>query len=162
LALAVDSLVKVARENYAQMVPDLAPLLEAHWHELALFKDEIALAPDWEAYAKADELGNIRAYGVREDGQLIGYAVFQVLERHAHYAHRWAVNDILWIAPEHRNLGVGSALCEGFEWDLRWVGLTAGPIVIHIETKAHAPELAMLLKARGYGPVGMAFARRFA
>jgi ribosomal protein S18 acetylase RimI-like enzyme len=68
------------------------------------------------------------------------------------------VNDVLWIEPGHRNVGVGSALCDAFEADLR----VGGPVVIVIETKLHSPALAVLLQARGYGIVGPTLAKRLA
>jgi ribosomal protein S18 acetylase RimI-like enzyme len=150
----------VERETFETAYADIAPLLDAHWEELALFKDDIPLDVDWPAYRSAYERGFIRAYGVRigHNRRMIGYAVFQTLERHSHYAHRWAVNDVLWIAPEHRNLGVGTALCDAFEADLR----AGGPIVIVIETKEHSPMLAALLRARGYLTIGPVLGKRFA
>lgn len=148
-----------ARETYDQVVADIARLLPAHHAELAMFKDDIPLDPNWFAYSRSAKMDLIRIYTARaEDDQVIGYAVFQVLERHAHYAHRWAVNDVLWIAPEHRNIGVGGALFDCFEADLR----DGGPIVIVIETKAHAPALAALCQARGYGLIGPVFGKRIA
>lgn len=145
-------------ETYDSIVDDIRPLLEEHWRELALFQDDIPLDVNWDAYRRGYEAGIIKAYGARLDGKLIGYAIFQVIERHPHYRHRFAINDVVWIAPEHRNMRVGSALCEFFEADLR----KDGPIVIAIETKAHAPALAMLLQARGYGLIGPVYGKRFA
>ena len=146
------------REGPAPLRRDIAPLLPRQWEELALYKDAIPLNPNWDAYERAMENDQVRAYTARLfTNELIGYALFQIVERHAHYLHRWAINDILWIAPEHRNIGVGTALCECFEHDLR----DKGPIVIHIETKMHAPALAVLLNSRGYDRVGFSLAKRF-
>jgi GNAT superfamily N-acetyltransferase len=145
-------------EAYDSIVEDLKPLLEDHWRELAMFQEDIPLDVNWDAYRRGCEAGIVRVYGARLDGRLIGYATFQVIARHPHYDHAFAINDVLWIAPEHRNVRVGSALCELFEADLR----KDGPIVIAVETKAHAPALAMLLQARGYGLIGPTYGKRFA
>jgi GNAT superfamily N-acetyltransferase len=150
--------ITFARESYADLIDDIEPMLAEHHAELALYRDEIPLDPEFEAYHRADRLGLMRFYAARRVGVLIGYAIFSMLERHHHYAHRWAINDILWIDPEHRNLGVGNGLFDVFEADLRG----GGPIVIHIETKEMAPALAALCLARGYGPVGMSYSKRFA
>lgn len=149
-------MITVVRETFDSVVSDIAPLLDEHWEELALFKDEIPLDVDWGQYRRGYEAGLVRAYGVRDEGVLIGYAVFSVVERHAHYAHRWAVNDVIWIAPEFRNFGVGTLLCDTFEKDLAM----EGPIVIHVETKLHSPALAALLVTREYSAVGPSFAKR--
>jgi GNAT superfamily N-acetyltransferase len=145
-------------ETYDSIVGDIAPLLDAHWRELAMFQEDIPLDVNWGAYKRGYDAGIIRLYGARLDGALIGYAIFQVIARHPHYLHPFAINDVLWIAPEHRNMRVGSALCEFFEADLR----KDGPIVISIETKAHSPALAYLLQGRGYDIIGPVLGKRFA
>lgn len=150
--------MKFARETFEQAHAEIAALLPAHHDELAMFKDEIPLDPNWPGYQGAAASGALRIYTARtDDDALVGYAVFQVLERHAHYAHRWAINDVLWIAPEHRNVGVGFSLFNSFERDLH----EGGPIVIVIETKEHAPALAALCQARGYDLIGPVFGKRF-
>lgn len=145
-------------EHYADVIEDLKPLLAEHHAELALYKDEIPLDPNFDLYFNLDRVGLIRCYTVRLEGVLVGYAIFSIVARHLHYAHRWAINDIIWIHPDHRNFGIGSELCDVFEADLA----RNGPIVIHIETKESAPELAMLLRHRGYGTVGVSLSKRFA
>ena len=156
MTLAPSPPVVVTRETYASIVRDIAPMLDAHWQELAMFKDEIPLDVNWEAYNRGYDAGLLRAYGVRAGGTLIGYAVFQVVPRHAHYAHRWAINDVIWIHPNFRNFGVGSKLCEAYERDLA----DGGPIVVVVETKAHSPALAALLAAKQYLLMGSVFAKR--
>jgi hypothetical protein len=54
------------RENVKALWPEIFPLFEKHWEEVAHHKD-IPLAPDYEFYLKADEMGMLRAYTVRED-----------------------------------------------------------------------------------------------
>jgi GNAT superfamily N-acetyltransferase len=144
-------------ERYADVIEDLRPLLGAHHEELALYRDSIPLDPDFETYQKLNDMGLIRAYTVRLGGALIGYAIFSIIARHLHYRHRWAINDILWIHPDHRNFGIGTELCDVFEEDLR----RDGPVVIHIETKDHEPALAMLLRSRQYDTVGVSLSKRF-
>ena len=146
-----------ALEPYAAVVEDIKPLLSAHHQELALYQDEIPLAPDFTQYERACSSGLMRIYTAREDGRLIGYAIFVITPRHSHYAHRWAVNDIFWIDPEYRNFGNGNGLCDFLEEDMR----RDGPVVIHIETKISAPALAVLLGMRGYSLVGPSFSKRF-
>ena len=148
----------ISVEPYDQVVDDIRPLLVEHHAELAMFKNEIPLDPDYAAYEAGCAAGLLRIYTVRLGGALIGYAIFAVQPRHTHYAHRWAINDILWLHPAHRKFGIGTELCDFYEEDLR----RGGPIVIHIETKEWAPELAMLLRSRGYVNVGLSLAKRIA
>lgn len=145
-------------ETYSDVIEELLPLLAAHWRELALFKDEIPLDPDHGWYRKGSEAGVLQFFTVRADGVLIGYAVFVVIPRHPHYAHRWAHDDILWVAPEHRKSGVGNGLLDFCESELS----KNGPVMIHINTKIHAPALAVLLQSRGYENVELGFSKRLA
>lgn len=145
------------RETWDEMVDDIKPLLHDHWEELALYKDDIPLDPDFEQYRAIYDAGILRPYGTRLNGKLIGYALFTVTQRHPHYKHRWAINDIIFIHPDHRNFGCGSGLFDCFEKELNsW-----GPVVIHITGKTDHPELAMLLTARGYGHVEFGYSKRF-
>jgi GNAT superfamily N-acetyltransferase len=150
--------VLISVEPYDSVIDDIRPLLPEHWKELALWTDEIELDPDFEAYRRACDAGVMRIYTVRLGGMLIGYAIFAVIPRHMHYRHRWAINDIIWVHPDHRSFGIGSELCDFFEEDLR----RDGPVVIHIESKAHSPMLAALLRSRGYLTMGEGLSKRFA
>ena len=145
-------------ETYESVVEDIKPLLHDHWRELALYQETIPLDPDFKQYKDLHDAGILRLYGARLDGQLIGYAIFTVTERHPHYRQRWAVNDIIFVHPDHRNFGVGSGLFNCFEADLR----SGGPIVIHVAGKTEHPELAMLMHSRGYAHVEFGYSQRFA
>lgn len=145
-----------ALEPYEAVVNDIKPLLPDHHRELALYQDEIPLEPDFSQYERACSSGLMRIYTARQDGRLIGYAIFALTPRHSHYKHRWAINDIFWIDPKHRSVGNGNGLCDFFEEDLR----RDGPVVIHVETKIGAPALAVLLGMRGYQIVGPSFSKR--
>ena len=146
-----------ARTSFEEMVGDIKPLISGHWKEIALFTDEIPLDPDYDRYQSMCDQGSVRLYGARMNGELIGYAIFMIVERHLHYRHRWALNDIIFIHPAHRNFGVGSGLCDCFESDLT----QDGPIVINIATKTAHPALAMLLRSRGYGDAELSMSKRF-
>lgn len=151
-------MIAFAKETFEQLAPDIEPLLEEHWAELALWRDDIPLKADFPGYKRAYDAGMMRFYTVREDGALIGYALFVVVPRNLHYDHRWARDDIIWIHPDARNFGVGTGLFEFFEADLA----VDGPVVIMIETKAQHPALAALCQVRGYEDVGRLFGKRFA
>lgn len=149
-------MITYARESYAEIIEDIRPLLGEHYRELALFQDEIPLDPDFDKYRALNEAGAIVFYTARLNGALIGYAIYAVVARHLHYRHRFAVNDICWIAPAHRNFGVGTGLFDFVEADLA----LEGPIVMMTETKEHAPALAALLLSRGHEKMGLVLAKR--
>jgi GNAT superfamily N-acetyltransferase len=100
---------------------------------------------------------------VREYEKLIGYAIFVVKPGkftpggHPHYQrHGWAMNDIIWLHPEHRNLGIGGQFVEYWEADL----FARGIHVVHVNTKVSHPELAFLLKNCGYAKIEEGYEKR--
>lgn len=144
-----------ARESYAEVINDILPLLPEHHAELALYKDTVALDPDLDFYRAASGAGALRIYTGRFDGKLIAYAIYLV-RHHPHYkSHRWAVCDLVWVRPEHRNAGVGNGLYDMIERDLR----RDGPIVIHTAAKKDHPELGFLLGMRGHALVEMGYSK---
>lgn len=140
--------IRFARERFADVIEEGKPLLMQHWAEIAVHKD-IPLDPEWSFYQAMDDAGALKIFTARKDGVLIGYAVFVVRPRHAHYAISWAVNDIVWIHPDHRNMGVGSAFAAYWDAALRDLGVT----VVSIDTKVAHPALMYLLKDCGYATV---------
>jgi|HubBroStandDraft_6_1064221.scaffolds.fasta_scaffold06262_5 ribosomal protein S18 acetylase RimI-like enzyme len=151
--------ITYAREDYAEIIDELRPLLPIHWAEISQRKD-IPLDPDFDFYERANRAGVLWAYSARVGParELAGYCIMTYSARHAHYDHAWAKDDTLWIHPDHRNLGFGNGLFDFFEADLR----AMGPVVIQIETRHGHPALEFLLKSRGYGPTGMLYGKRFA
>ena len=149
-------MITYARECYDEVIIDIGLLLPEHYRELALYQADIALDPDFDKYRALGDAGAIAFYTARLNGELIGYAIYAVIERQLHYRHRFAVNDICWNAPEHRNFGVGSGLFDFVEADLA----KDGPIVVMTETKTSAPQLAALLTARGHETIGLVLAKR--
>lgn len=136
-----------AVETFHQIIGDIRPLLSRHWEEIANYKEDIPLEPDFDLYAAMSDAGLIRFISVRLDGNLIGYAIYFVKKRNLHYNASWAVSDIIWIAPEHRNAGVGNGLFDFTENYLRSQGVK----VMQTMTKTGHPALAFLLKSRGHG-----------
>jgi len=149
--------VTFAVEHYDQLVEDLKVLLPAHWAENSVY-DDIPLDPDWEIYRKLDDMGSIAAYTVRlgVEKHLIGYSIFFV-RKHQHYKqHSWAVNDVIWLHPAHRNMGVGRELVRIWELDLADRGIA----VVHVNAKTAQPALGYLLKACGYANIEQGWSKR--
>lgn len=155
--------LKYAAEPFAGVIEEAKPLLAEHWKEIAVYKD-IPLDPDYAFYAKLSEIGALVVYTVRDEapakedglGILIGYSVF-VLRPHAHYrAHRWALNDLVWLHPGYRQLNVGRGLVKYWDADLKDRGVN----VVHVNAKVQHPALAFLLKEEGYDVVEAGYEKR--
>jgi GNAT superfamily N-acetyltransferase len=140
--------IRFAVERYADVIEEGKPLLIEHWSELATYSD-IPLDPEYEFYRKMDEVGALKIFTARKDGLLIGYSIFVIRPRHGHYHVGYAINDIIIVRPEHRNMGVGTAFVAYWDGVLHDLGVT----FVHIDTKINSPELLHLLTRCGYAPV---------
>lgn len=134
-----------AVETYESLLDDIKPMLVPHKDELAVYED-IPLDPDYDFYRRAGEAGLLTFLTVREEGVLIGYAIF-IVRLHAHYkGHRWALNDITWLHPNYRGAHIGAAFIAF--WDKYFAEI--GVNVVHVNTKTSHPALAYVLKQAGY------------
>lgn len=89
-------------ERLAHVRADIEPLLEDHYKEVAMYQDKIKLNVDWKAYELLEKNDKLRIMTWRENMELIGYNVF-FLNQNAHYQdHLYAVNDIIYVRPDHR------------------------------------------------------------
>lgn len=133
------------QEFLATCRAEAEPLLFAHWQEIALNKNIIPLAPDWDAYEALEAAGVLRIFTARESGRLVGYFACFV-RRHLHYRETlFAVNDVLFLTREHRKGWAGPRLIRFAEKCLKADGVT----VLAINTKRHRP-FDLLLKRMNY------------
>jgi GNAT superfamily N-acetyltransferase len=145
-----------ALETYDQFASDAMRLLPLHHKELGPYQDAMPLVPDYSFYAKASEIGMCRFYTARIFGELIGYAIYFVKPNPHYSTTGWAVSDIIWVHPEHRNLGTGTGLFDLIESDMRKNGI----FVLHTTAKeAHKP-LQYLLLSRGHKLVELGYQLR--
>lgn len=142
------------RENLLEIVDEIGPLLHKHWREVAHYQD-IELDPDWEGYARAEAAGGLRTFTVRENGQLVGYAIFFV-RHNLHYKQSLqASQDVIFLDPAHRGARYGAALISFADGQLRSEGVQA---VYHHVKAAH--NFGPLLESQGYHLVDLIYARR--
>ena len=127
--------IKYQREDLYKIKDEISNLLQGHWEEIALNKEKIKLNPDWDAYSALYESGKLGIYTARKNNKLIGYFVV-IANSNPHYKdHLFAVNDIIYLVPEHRKGFVGIKLIKYAEKDLKNFGVS----VFTINTKVHKP-----------------------
>lgn len=149
-------MITYAVEPLAKWRPDAEPMLIDHWRELADFQD-IPLDVSWDWYEAAEKLGSLVIYAARDDGRLVGYALFVWRPSHPHYKnHAWAVLDIIWVDPNMRGQGIGTGLADFFEAELKKLGVS----VVQMRSKTKSPELGNMLSARGYRQNELAHTKR--
>lgn len=126
--------VTIHKEHIIDIAEDILPMLHDHWEEVAVYKDKQPLDPDWDWYEKATDSGICQTLVFRLGDEIVGYSIFFV-KPHPHYRnHKYAVNDIVYIKPEHRkeySAGLFKAV-EGY-WK------SEGVDVITYHMKVHKP-----------------------
>lgn len=144
-------MITVQREAIADILPELKPLLAEHWREVAHYQD-IELAPNYEFYSTCTAL---RCFTVREEDVLIGYAIFGVAHNKHYMDSLQAVQDILFVHPEHRG-SAGARLVKFADAQLRKEGVQA----VYHHVKMQHPTLGLLLDRMGYETVEVVMAKR--
>ena len=146
----------VRRERYAEIIDDIKALLPSHWQELALYQDDVPLDPDFEMYRRVDDAGMLAIFAVRDERELVGYAIYFVKPHHHYMGHKWAVSDIYWMDPRYRRLGHGRKMFQGVEDGLRAMGVD----VMHTTLKAEHPEPAFVLETLGHARIEFGYSKR--
>lgn len=147
--------VTFQRERLAGLWDEITPLLKEHWREIATYPD-IPLDPDVERYTAVEASGWLTVFTAREDGELVGYAVFMVAGNMHYRSSRIGIADVVYIAPAHRRGGTGVALLRYADAQLAADGVQA---VFHHQKVAH-PALGKVLEHRGYEHVENIWAKR--
>ncbi len=122
---------------------EMEPLLRSHYEEISHDKS-IPLDPDWTAYLAAEAAGKLLIFTARTTARdLVGYAVFFV-GPHPHYkSTTFAVQDILFVRPDHR--GTGGRLVIWADQALTDYGVDR---VVHHVKVAH--DFSPMLERLGY------------
>jgi GNAT superfamily N-acetyltransferase len=145
---------KYAREDLSSFKEEAQVLLKEHWEEIALNKTKVKLNPDWDAYEALYLSGQLGIYTARKDSKLVGY--FAVIAApNPHYKdHIFAVNDVIYLSPEHRKGFVGAKLIKFAEKDLKELGVS----VLVINTKVHKP-FDSLMEHLGFGLIERVYSK---
>lgn len=134
----------IAVEKLSTASINCQALLEKNWHEIAHYKNEIQLKPNWDELYRLDTIGKLFVLTLRKDHELIGYAAF-VINRHLHYDILVAFNDIIYIDPIYRKGNFGKELVIQSEIYAKTLGCKK--IQFHI--KPHL-DWSPVLARRGY------------
>lgn len=137
-------------EPLAVLLDDgLEGLVRAHHAEVGVYKDEMPLDCNWEAYQGSENSGMLRILAARLGGKLIGYNSFMVL-RHMHYWSTWhALGDAIFVDRDHRKTGAGIQLIDRAERDLA-KEVAPNKIRFIYHDKAFLDYLRPILTKRGY------------
>ena len=113
--------------------PLLEELITDHWNEVATNKDVIKLDPDWDAYAKLEEMNMLLTLCLFVNDVLVGYSIF-IINRALHYrTTAVAFNDVIYLTPKYRQGlgGYGIRLIHAAEKHLK--SMSVDKITYHIK-----------------------------
>lgn len=112
-----------ALENFSALSVEIKPLLQKHWHEIAVDRDTIALDVDYERYRHIDACGSLVLITGRQDAQLVGY-IAAFISTHLHYASTLhAIIDVFYLKPAYRQAQNGLGLFVALEVELQRRGV---------------------------------------
>jgi L-amino acid N-acyltransferase YncA len=107
-------------EPYGAVLPDLLPLYEGHWREVALDQNrpEARLAPQFGIYAARDAAGELVLVTLRDACRVVGYFLcFVTLGLH-YSACLTAQMDIIYVHPDVRGRFGGLRLIRTMQREL--------------------------------------------
>jgi len=91
----VAGLVTAQIESFKACLPELEPLLKAHWEELALFQDNIPLEPNYPFYFQHEAQGGLLFATVRKRAKIVAYYI-GFIARHPHYQTSLQCKPDIW------------------------------------------------------------------
>ena len=124
--------IKYVNADPFSFLQALEVMFPAHYDELCVTK-EFPLDPDYDAYRKIADSGNLVCVVCMDDNEVVGYIVF-IVQPHLHYKScLTAFEDIYYVKPEYRKGRIGIRLFQYAEKVLKSAGVNR--IIMH--TKIH-------------------------
>lgn len=145
---------QIQREFMHDCWDEVIGLAHAHYLEVAAFQD-IPFDPSQKRYFDLEDAGVVHCFTVRDEGVLVGYAIF-FAQTNAHYqTSLQAVQDVLYIAEDYRHTGLARELIQFTDQALRAAGVQV--ISHHVKPSR---DFSKLLEAEGYQRLETVYARK--
>lgn len=133
-------------EKLFDVIAEVDALLKMHYEEVAMHRDTIKLNPMWDDYSALERMGRFVIYTVRENDRLVGYSAF-FINKHMHYADTvCAVNDVIFLHPDHRKSTAGYRLIKFSHEQLKMRG-DVNKAIWHVK---HSKDWSAILHKLGY------------
>lgn len=110
-------------EPYMDCLPELMACYDQHWEELALNKDKVPLAPQYDVYEARDDAGQLMLVTLRDTGRLVGYFIGFIAPGLHYKTCLTLTMDIFWTHPDVRGGFAGVKLFRAVEKDARRRGV---------------------------------------
>lgn len=148
--------------EYAISATRLRPVLEElhelhrqHWQETERHRHGLPLRPNYHYMLQRDLEGTLLQFVVRKDGQIVGHLRMYV-GMSLHSGTKFAEEDTLFVAPEHRTAMLGLKLLRYAEKCLLSIGVRE----IRADSKL-INKADVLMRRLGYTPVATKFVKIF-
>ena len=139
-------------ENWFDALIDVERHWPAHWEEVALDRERIKLAPNYEEYAAIARAGLLHLTTARHDNELVGYVV-AVIKPHLHYRDDlYGYWDLYYLAPAHRRWTNGAAM---FREAVR--AMNEKGVVKHIAGTKRSKDMSAMFKRLGWRETEVVF-----
>ncbi len=146
-------MIDVAWEPLGILLRDgLEDLCHENWEEVETDRDIGPLIVDWKHYLQIERQGVYRTIGARVSGELVGYNAF-FLNRHTRAMHTvHAINDLIYLHPDHRKGWNGYRLIRQSERLLKEASAVKVQYAInlHVRRGARGGTVGDLLGHLGY------------
>lgn len=93
-------------ESFQAAIPELMRLTPQHWSELALYRDRMPLAPQWDEYVRRERAGSLFLAAVRRDGRMAAYYIAQVAPGFHYRLTLTAHMDVMYVTPDDKGAGL--------------------------------------------------------
>lgn len=144
-------MISFAKEPF-QVVEDNFLLIKEHWDEVV--EDSRTLDPWWELFRAQEKDNRLVCFVVRNEKQVIGYAVFQLQPNYHSRKVMAAYNDAIFLKKEFRKSGLGKSFLKYCDEELEKIGINM--IIWHVKP---AVDYSGTLKAIGYSHHATIYAR---
>jgi Acetyltransferase (GNAT) family len=143
-----------APESFTACIPELKEIIGQHYEKLALNKDKVPLAPQWEIYIEREQMGEVSFTVLRDRGKMVGYAIFFISPGLHYKTCLTAIMDIWNVLPEYEGPKALLTLWNAVEKELKRRGVNRA----FVGEKLHKP-CGKLYKWMGYEPVEQTYTK---
>lgn len=141
-------MIVFATEKWADIYPELAPLLVQHWQEIASNHDRIPLDVAYDRYLALCEAGVLHVLSARADGKLVGYHV-ALVTGHLHYQSTLhCITDVYYLVPQYRKVQTGIELFREVERQMKARGVVK--LFTGVKLHTHDGKTGKLFEFLGY------------
>ncbi len=136
------------------LIKELDPMVMAHWIEVGNPSRQPNVV--WNAYKKAEEIGILKIFTVRDTGRLVGYGFFIISPSYHHGGEIEAMQDVFFLQKKYRMGRAGIEFLKFCDDCLRSIGVV---LIRHQVTPLN--DWGNVLLRIGYEKAETNFVRRF-